>query len=288
VISELQKGNLKARFPTDQTDELGLAMTRFNTMADEIERLVERIRSIEKSRMALLQDLTHDLRTPVASLKNLLATIEKKDGASDQAIRKELLALARKEVEYFERLVEDLLVLAQVSEPSYQSSRETVSVLELIEDEAGSVEIQGTAQEGSPDSKEKIVKIESKINSDECLVTGDAHLLRRLLRNALENAYSFAESKVTITVDAQKNELRLLIQDDGQGFSNEGLKDFGVRKVSRAIQKDQGNRLSVGLGSVIMKTVAELHRGKLAASNRVDASGKVIGAEVLITLPKRY
>ena len=192
VIAELQAGNLKVRFPVGRMDELGQAMLRFNRMADEIERLVERLRTVEKSRISLLQDLAHDLRTPIASLKNLLATIEKKRQSDDQEIRAELLLLSRKEVEYFERLVEDLLVLAQMSEPRYQGDQSRISIVEILEEES-----EGVFARVEADGKS--VELQGDLKS-EALVMGDAHLLRRLIRNGLENAYSFAKSKVTIKV----------------------------------------------------------------------------------------
>ena len=156
VLADLQGGNLKARFPVRSKDEIGRVMSRFNRMADEIERLVEQIRGVEKSRMALLQELAHDLRTPVASLKNLLETLDayqlseaKKSGEKDP-VGVELVTLAIKEVEYFERLVEDLLVLAQVSEPRYRSGKDQVLFNELLEDEADGV---GAAHESRSKSR---------------------------------------------------------------------------------------------------------------------------------------
>jgi signal transduction histidine kinase len=280
VIAELQRGNLKARFPIGRMDELGLAMVRFNKMADEIERLVDRLHSVEKSRITLLQDLAHDLRTPIASLKNLLATIEKKSQTADQEIRGELLFLSRKEVEYFERLVEDLLVLAQMSEPSYQGDQHSISLLEILNEESESVFAHG-------DANGKTVEIRGGLASEKYEVIGDAHLLRRLFRNALENAYSFAKSKVNIVIlDSAAHDLTVLVQDDGPGLSDAALKGFGERRVSRAVEISNGNRLSVGLGSVIMKTVAEIHRGKILASNRKNPSGEILGAEIQIFLPR--
>ena len=81
------------------------------------------------------------------------------------------------------------------------------------------------------------------------------------------------------------NEIRIFVRDNGPGLSQEAIKGFGERRVSRAIEKSNGNRLSVGLGSVIMKTVAEVHRGKVLVSNRKSPAGEVIGAEVQIALP---
>jgi K+-sensing histidine kinase KdpD len=83
-----------------------------------------------------------------------------------------------------------------------------------------------------------------------------------------------------------EQEAALTIQDDGPGFSDDAIKGFGERRISRALEKSKGNRVSVGLGSVIMKTVAELHRGHVVAKNRINSSGQVLGAEIAISLPR--
>ncbi|MGK5081820.1 HAMP domain-containing sensor histidine kinase [Bdellovibrionota bacterium FG-1] len=284
VISELQSGNLKARFPVRRMDELGQAMTRFNLMADEIERLVEQMRNVEKSRVSLLQDLTHDLRTPVASLKNLLATLGKKSPTVNEQVREELIELAEREVDYFERLVEDLLVLAQIREPRYQADRRSVSVLEIIQEEAESVSVRSKTA-GAP---QKTIDVDDSISPEACEISGDAHLLRRLFRNALENAYSFALSEVKVSFDiSHSKELRIRIQDDGPGMSAEALKGFGERRVTRNMAREKGNRLSVGLGSVIMKTITEIHRGGVVARNHEDAAHRILGADIQIVLPRQ-
>jgi K+-sensing histidine kinase KdpD len=283
VIGELQKGNLKARFPIHRMDEMGQAMARFNKMADEIERLVEQLRNVERSRIRLLQDLAHDLRTPVASLKNLLSTLQKTCKSAEHDLQRELLSLSLQEVEYFERLIEDLLLLAQVSEPRYHADQDTVSVLELVESEAD-----GLSARSETEKSGKEVSVEAKADSHGCLVSGDTQLLRRMFRNALENAYSFARSDVRVVIDSpSEDELRISIRDDGPGMSEEVLKSFGERRVSRALNKSVGNRLSVGLGSVIMRTVAEVHGGKVHARNRKNELGRVEGAEIQIILPRR-
>jgi K+-sensing histidine kinase KdpD len=118
-------------------------------------------------------------------------------------------------------------------------------------------------------------------------VSGDSHLLRRLFRNALENAVSFARTEVSVVVEsAGSGELRILVRDDGPGLSESALKSFGERRVSRTFERTKGSRLSLGLGSVIMRTVAEIHRGKVVATNRKDPDGKVSGAEIQISLPR--
>ena len=279
VIAELQKGNLKARFPIKKRDEFGAAMTRFNQMACEIELLVERLVNTEKSRMKLLQELAHDLRTPVASLKNLLETLQTRESSLDPKVKTELISLSVKEVDYFERLMEDLLILAQVSEPRYHPKSGSTDLIAILIDEAETAEIRFRSE-----TKRAVFK--NAISAKSLSTQGDALLLRRMFRNILFNAFSFAKTQVTVSLktDPKNTSATIIVDDDGPGFTEDGLQSFGVRRVTRILGSEQNGRLSVGLGSVIVKTVAELHRGSVQVENRRDSTGKVVGARVSITL----
>ena len=118
VIDELRRGNLKARFVIKRSDEFGQAMKRFNVMADEIETLVNNLRDSQQAKSKLLQELAHDLRTPVASLKSFLETLHLKGNLLNESVKEEFLELSLKEVDYFGKLVEDLLFLTQMDTPS--------------------------------------------------------------------------------------------------------------------------------------------------------------------------
>ena len=279
VIAELQKGNLKARFPIKKRDEFGAAMVRFNQMANEIELLVDRLVNTEKARMKLLQELAHDLRTPVASLKNLLETLQTREGSLKPDVKTELISLSVKEIDYFERLIEDLLTLAQVSEPRYHAKGESVDLVAIVNDEGESAAVRFRTQE-------KKLKLKNDIQVDTLSTQGDALLLRRMFRNVFFNAFSFAKNQVSVSLkfSADKASAMIIIDDDGSGFSEEGIQSFGIRRVTRVLGSEQNGRLSVGLGSVIVKTVAELHRGSVQVENRLDSTGKVVGARVTLTL----
>jgi signal transduction histidine kinase len=278
VISELQSGNLKARFPITKMDEAGRAMLRFNKMADEIERLVERLKTTENSRMHILQELAHDLRTPVASLKNMLDTLSNKSESMPQNLRTELINLSFKEVDYFENLVEDLLFLALTTEPRYKQQAKYVKLGALVEAEIESVEKSGR-------SSGKNILIGKDLQIGDVEIKGDPHLLHRLFRNALDNASYYATKMVTIRVKKVGSEIECVIEDDGPGFSTEALSEFGKRKFSRQFATQTQRRASIGLGSVIMSAVVSLHRGEISVQNRVDAQGKILGGQVRIILP---
>lgn len=278
VILELKNGNLKARLPIQRKDEFGQAMQRFNYMADEIEKLVNGLKTVEQARTKLLQELAHDLRTPIASLKNLIETLDSAKNKLDPHVQKELMSLSLKEIDYFERLVEDLLFLAQVREPAYQAQQNKVATTDILTEECDDCLLRYEHQG-------KQIKLEHNLDTNSSTIHGDSYLIRRLIRNVLENAFSFAQNKIKVTVATDTTKLTIKIEDDGPGFSKEGLESFGQRRVTRKLDSKPDGRLSVGLGSVVMKAIAEVHRGKVIAQNHKDRADKILGAVVTIELP---
>lgn len=268
VISELHRGNLKARFDINRKDEFGRAMLRFNTMADEIEKLVVNLKEVDQARTRLLQELAHDLRTPVASMKSLLETLQfrRADLAAD--VQMEMIDLALKETRYFERLVEELLFLAQIKEPSLQSQFPAVDLRSILMDTADDLLVRYEAQN-------KKIRYEAEFAAGVLPVKGDPHLFHRLVRNALENAFSFAGTKVRLTSKVGKNGICVIIEDDGPGFSEEALATFGTRRVTRRLESKPGGRVSLGLGSVVMRSIVEALGGRMQASNRAEGGGRL-------------
>lgn len=279
VIADIKRGNLEARFPVTKVDEASQLMVEFNKMADEIESLVRSIKASEQGRMALLQQLAHDLRTPVASLKNLLETLRERGDQINSETRGELMELSLKEVEYFERLVEDLLFLAQVSEPQFNARPSQVDLGELLNEELDRID-------GRHSASGQALGVDRDISSTPLPLNADPHLLRRLIRNALENAASFARSEVSVSVRQNEAAIEILVKDDGPGLSQEALAAFGEKRFSRVLNRDAQGRLSVGLGSVIMKAVAHMYGGKVSIRNTVSESNQVTGAELSIVLTR--
>jgi signal transduction histidine kinase len=273
VIRDLSAGNLKARIPITKMDEIGTVMFSFNKMADEIEHLIEHLRKTEHARRDLLRELAHDLRTPVASLKSLIETVNERAEQLPPEKRRELLDLAMREAEYFEGLVDDLLFLGRVQEPKYKTNAEKFDLREMIRLEIEPI------QHRHP-------KIEVCLDGDEVMFDGDAGLLKRLVRNAIENAVSFAKSRVDVLIRSDGKHVEIEVEDDGPGFDPASLASFGQRKYSRAIVNGPTKRISIGLGSVIMKSIADAYRGELKAANRIDEGTRDIhGASVSIRLP---
>jgi signal transduction histidine kinase len=262
ILSEMRGGNLKARFPIKRLDEVGLFMQKFNVMADEIEHLVDRLKETELRRTRLLQELAHDLRTPVAALKTFVETLQFRADNLSQEHRNQLTTFSLKEINYLEHLVEDLLFLAQVTEPKYMAAMATTNLSEVAEEELNRV----AARFQSP----RAIQIELEIPDQDIQILGDRHLLQRLFRNVFENAFAFAKSKVRLHIASVDGKVIVEVADDGPGLSADALAAYGEKRATRVLEGANG-RISVGLGSVIMKAVVIAHQGSLHIRNQGGA-----------------
>lgn len=276
VLRRLEQGDLKARFEIKRFDEFGELMLDFNRMAEEIETLVRRIHETETKRKELLQELGHDLRTPLTSLKTNFETLQVHHEKLSVQQKTSMFGILIGEIDYFKDLIEKLMTIASLDEPHYKKSTVHVDIQELLLQEI-------KARQNAPDNKLTWI-FDDSLSVPDRVVLGDAHLIQRLLRNGLDNASRYAETKVFVQLRYEEGKIQVRILDDGPGLDNEALHTFGLRREFQGRRLTKGGHYSLGLGSVIMKTIAELHNGKIQITNHVH-DGKKEGAVLSIELP---
>ncbi|KHD89602.1 MAG: sensor protein kdpD [Bdellovibrio sp. ArHS] len=279
VLHRLEQGDLKARFEIRRFDEFAGLMVDFNRMAEEIEMLVGRIHTTEKKRKELLQELGHDLRTPLTSLKTNFETLELHHEKLGSEEKHHLFSVLNSEVDYLKDLLEKLMTIAALDEPHYKATTAHIDLQELLLQEIK------TRQNASGNSL--TWTLDTQLQDIEGIVLGDPHLILRLLRNGLDNASRYAETRVHVELKKEKDKLQIHINDDGPGFDDESLKNFGVRKEFQGRKITKGGHISLGLGAVIMRTIAELHNGSIHISNQRAINQKA-GASLKIELPLSY
>lgn len=277
VLLRLERGDLKARFEIKRMDEFGNLMLDFNRMANEIERLVHRIHETEKSRKNLLQELGHDLRTPLTGLTTAFETLKIHWAKTTESDREELFKIMGGEITYLRDLLEKLLTIATLDEPHYKTSTENIDLEDLLSHEVQSR--QSAAPEGITWSFKSDV-----IQDNPGTLLGDPHLIMRLVRNGFDNAAKYARHQIVVSIRETEHEFEITINDDGPGIDAAGIENFGKRRDYRA-RAVSGLHYSIGLGSVIMKTIAELHGGTVEIRNRADSEGQS-GSSLKIRLPK--
>lgn len=272
VLSRLEKGDLKARFEIHRIDEFSGLMLDFNRMAEEIDRLVTRVRSTEEARRELLQELGHDLRTPLTSLQTSFENLKFHSDRMSPEQRGEVIGMITREIDYFKDLLEKILTLGSLDEPSYRGSTESIDLVKLLQEEI--------AQRQSATERLQW-RLENEAGATS--VTGDLHLVKRLFKNAFDNAGRFARREVRVRLLPDDGAVAIHVIDDGPGLSETDLNLYGKRRDQRSRTKRTDAHFSLGLGSVIMKTIADLHGGSLDIRN-IESQGGIRGAEVIIRL----
>jgi signal transduction histidine kinase len=263
VLNRLEQGDLKARFDVKRFDEFGNLLGDFNRMAGQIERLVHRVSETESSRSELIQELGHDLRTPLTSLSTAIETLSIHDKNLEESDRQELFHMMTSDIHYFKELLEKLTIVATIEDPHYKSSTEVIHLDALLDAEVRNRTL----------SSEKIRwSLDLNANTGIMTILGDEHLITRLFKNAFDNASRFAREAINIQLKELKDSIEVLIMDDGPGLTPETIKAFGYRRERRSI-KEKSHEFSLGLGSVIMKTIAEAHDGTISMENLSGRQG---------------
>lgn len=289
VIQRMEAGDLSARFTSGRLDAIGGLMQHFNVMADEIQRLVTQLQTIEKTRRELLQELGHDLRTPLTSLRTAIDTLSVHGEAMEQQEREEFFTVVSSELDYFTRLIDDLFFIANIDEPRYRNQATSVDLCDLLKIEIGhAVHMQQQADQAI----EFVLQIDATCDQggeQGRNITGDIYLISRLLRNVFDNAARYAQSKVRIRLSVVADALELIIEDDGPGLSADAMFRFGQRRDTRLLfsglpSKQTG--ISLGLGSVIIKAIVELHGGHYAIGNG-EVRSEYPGARLSLIFPRR-
>jgi signal transduction histidine kinase len=282
VIAHIEGGNLGARFTVGRLDSVGALLLDFNRMADEIERLVNRLRATEGTRRALLEELGHDLRTPLTSLRTSIETLAEHRSKMPAAEQDEFYSVIKGELEYFQKLIDDLFFIADIAEPHYRKSAESVDMNALLRSEIEAFKARG----GNEIDQTRALTWEYVEPQQPMFVSGDRQLLTRVMRNALDNAAKHARRVIRVSATTSAAEILITVDDDGAGIGDEARAAFGERQSRRIHSHGAHAAVSLGLGSVIIKTITGLHGGRVDIRTTQSGTGSVTGTRLSLTFPR--
>jgi len=253
-------GDMSARAPEDGPDELAQLGIGFNEMARNVEELFD-------ARRDLVAAASHDLRTPIAALRAMIEALE--DGLAEPD---QYLPAMHEQVESLSRLVDDLFELARIDSGALTLELREArldalveSCLEGLRAEAGSrgITLEARMAEGLPPVR--------------CAPEHVRRVLANLLVNALR--HTPADGSVAVLVESAPpgGEVRVTVEDTGDGLSQEGLR----RAFDRFWRGDQArSEPGAGLGLAIARGLVEAQGGRCWIEN-----GPAGGARVSFTLP---
>ena len=235
--------------------------------------LVREIRRNEQHD-SFINAVTHELKTPIASLRLYLETLQTRDVS--EAKRQEFYRIMHKDADRLTETVEQVLRAAEVVQTRKERNWSPVNMAELLDE---CVEIARQRHQLGP---EALACVHDDHARDAAMVMGDIEELRTTLTNLLDNAVKYSPEGVHVTAQLLSTDKEVLIRVSDQGV---GIPTADLKRVFKRFYRTGRSRNKVkgtGLGLFIVKSIARKHHGDVMA----DSAGEGRGATFTLHLPR--
>lgn len=246
----------------DEIDRLG---ETFERMAGRMRAQLEELERADLTRRELVANVSHDLRTPLASLHGYLETLVLKGDQLDPGERRRYLEIAARHSGKLGRRVAELFELSKLDASDVRLQREPVSLAELVQD---------VTQKFQLEASRKRLRLHTEREKGLPFLHADIGLVERVLENLIGNAVRHTPEggDVTVTVERQGDRARVRVRDTGPGIPENELRSVFDRYYRCKTDETAGG--GTGLGLAIARRIVELHGGSIDASS-VPGEGSV-------------
>ena len=260
AVRDIEAGNYQRRIDARSEDEIGQLGRAFNRMSDALVGTLEKLKQNDALRRELVANVSHDLRTPLASVQGYLETILMKEPRLQPEERQQFLQVIHHNVTMLSRLVGELFELSRLEAKQAEPQYEPFSIAELVQDLT--LDFQALAQEEQ-------IRLSTVLPQDLPLVGGDIGMIERALVNLIENAlhYTPREGTVSIALKQKSDGVQVSISDTGQGIATEDLPHIFDR-FYRAQKTGPGRSSNTGLGLAIAQKIVETHNSILSVQSQ--------------------
>lgn len=237
-------GDLTVRVQLEGDDEVGFLATRFNRAAQQIEALVKSHESLLASQKSLLANASHELRSPLTRIR---MGLELMDGSPSTAAKDEI----SRNITELDQLIEEILLASRLD--AREADMGTIEPVDLV----------GLAAEECARHQATL-----EVEGSALLVPGIAKLLRRAVRNLLENARRYGAGDVSVILKAEGAQAVIQVCDHGPGVPEalQGRIFEPFYRLPGASERDGG----VGLGLALVKSITLRHGGTVTCRNRAE------------------
>jgi len=242
-------------------DEIDTLAETFESMSERIIQQVRTLKQTDELRRELVANVSHDLRTPLASLTGYIETLQLKEGRLTDQERDQYLAVARRQSDRLGTLVEELFELARLESRDMEPELEPFPLPELVQDVVLGFQLE---------AKKKKVSLNLERPSDVPLVSADIGLIQRALSNLIGNALQHTEEggRVSVFIEPLVNKVAVRIEDTGCGIPDAELEQIFDR-FYQARNHGEAQSTAGGLGLAIVKRILELHGSAVEAASTV-------------------
>lgn len=233
--------------------ELSVFVVIFSVGAYFLHKSINSERRLHQQQKNFLLSVTHELKSPLASIKLYLQTIQKRDLNREQQIN--FIGKCLVDIERLNDLVENMLIASRIDNSSYTFPKETFDLSELVQTIVNRLQI------NKCDCNQQIIsaKVEPCID-----IEGDKFALSSMINNLIENAIKYSKPCEVVEVKLQRKEqsIHLMVADHGIGISD-AEKPRIFDKFYRVGNEDTRNTKGTGLGLFIVKHVLDKHEATI-------------------------
>jgi len=257
----------------DEIDNLALT---FHDMASCIAEQIEKLKKSDLMRRELVANVSHDLRTPLATLTAYVETLQLKENSFTPEQRREYLLTAQKHCTRLNSLVARLFELARLDNEESKPHPEIFNMSELVQDVVQNYDLH---------AKEKGISLITNAGQGLPYVLADIGLIERVLENLLSNSIRHTPTGGTVSVilENENSHLHIMVRDTGDGIPPEVMPHIFDRFYR--FGSDEGSKSSyAGLGLAIAKRIMELHGSTIEVQSELH-SGSCFSVRLPIASP---
>lgn len=276
AAEQLGGGELATRVTVAGNDELAELARTFNMMAHSLEEVDAQKRALEQTRRNLIAWVSHDLRTPLASMRVMIEALA--DGVvSEPGDVARYLGNTQAEIEHLSHLIDDLFDLAKLDVGQLELAREWTSLRDLLSDTLGSIRPQAVAHG---------LTLDADVGADLDPVYCAPDKIQRVLYNLLDNAIAHTPTggAIMLRAVAQPDRVRISVHNTGSHIPADDLPRVfeSFYRSQPAQARQERDRRGAGLGLAIARGFVEAHGGTI----RVE-SAPGTGTTFTFTLPRQ-
>ena len=222
---------------------------------------INELKRLETFRREFLQDVSHELKTPLFSAQGFVHTLLDNINA-EKKIRKKFLRKAAKSLDYLDLLVKDLLTISQMESGEIKMKMEAFDIVSLINE---------TVEQIEPIAQQKNINLKINVEKKSVVVVADYYRIFQVLKNLLSNAikYSRNDSDIRINIEQRKKVVNISVEDSGIGIPKNDRKRIFERfyRIEKSRSKKRGG---TGLGLAIVKHIIEGHKTKIKLKSKIN------------------
>jgi signal transduction histidine kinase len=250
------------RLKTTGQDEISRLDAAFTAMAEKINEQFDALQETDRLRRELISNVSHDLRTPLATMHGYVDTLLLKNEVLSAQERQHYLRITHKHTQHLAALIGDLFEISKLESGNLPLSLESFPLAELLHDVVLDFELEARRQ-----------GIELSLISPPTAaeVTADIALMQRVLENLIRNALQYTPAGGTITVSLEQHDqqLAVAVADSGRGIPEQQIENIFDRFYTSQ-HEQQDNVESTGLGLAIVKRILDLHNSRITVVSEVN------------------